>query len=122
MKKYRNKDPVRNLVNLKLIFNNLNIKIYAYRIKHFSNSQQIFIKIKKQIMKKKILFISPKHLEVFHNVSPRTARKYLLELKLEYNIPPKRPLPVIKFCQYHQITLEEFEKSIDFITPNKPLK
>jgi hypothetical protein len=122
MKKYRNKDPVRNLVNLKLIFNNLNIKIYVYRIKHFSNSQQIFIKIKKQIMKKKILFISPKHLEVFHNVSPRTARKYLLELKLEYNIPPKRPLPVIKFCQYHQITLEEFEKSIDFITPNKPLK
>ena len=124
MKKYRNKDPVRNLVNLKLIFNNLNIKIYAYRIKHFSNSQQIFSKIQatKKVMKKKILFISPKHFEVFHNVSPRTARKYLLELKLEYNIPPKRPLPVIKFCQYHQITLEEFEKSIDFITPNKPLK
>ena len=33
--------------NQKLIFNNINIKIYAYRIKHFSNSRQIFIKIKK---------------------------------------------------------------------------
>ena len=88
----------------------------------FQTHNKYSVKLKNQIMKKKILLISPKHLEVFHNVSPRTARKYLLELKLEYNIPPKRPLPVIKFCQYHQITLEEFEKSIDFITPNKPLK
>ena len=74
---------------------------------------------KQEFMKNNLLFISPKHLEVFHNVSPKTARKYLLNLKKEYNIPYKRPLPVIKFCQYHQITLEEFEKSIEFINQKK---